>query len=82
MLKNNALSAKQNILMENGQEVRVILGDSRKLLRSWPNIMKTQTALRTSQIAGFVTVPSEKKLNTKSANTFDSVGMIWIVKIK
>ena len=63
-LKNNAQPAKPDLFMKNGNEgtddsathgsVTVPVGRDRKI----------RTALSAHWIAGFVTVPSEKKMNT------------------
>ena len=51
--------------MKNGSEGRDLLSDSRNGTVPIDRGRKVQTALRVNQIAGFVTVPSEKKVNIK-----------------
>ena len=48
--------------MKNGSEGKDIFGDSRKRCRAvGRDHAKNRTALRTDNIVGFVTVPTEKK---------------------
>ena len=53
LLKNTAQLEKRDIFMKNGNEIWDVFGMGRD--------RKILTGLRTNQIAGFVTVPSEKK---------------------
>ena len=50
--------------MKNGNEVRMTLRFTISVAMPVGRDKKIRTALRTHQIAGFVTVPSEKKINT------------------
>ena len=56
LLKNIAQPEKRDIFMKNGNEGRDVLSDSREQRQ------ENYTALRTKKTAGFVTVPSEKKV--------------------
>ena len=57
LLKNTAQPGKQDIFMKNGNESRDVQGNSQKrYLCLW-----AETAKRTNQIAGFITMPPEKK---------------------
>ena len=80
-LKNTAQPEKRDIFMKNGSEGRdVLLGRDKKI---W-------TALRTNQIAGFLTVPSEKKkmINMIKQSTFQfcafivSWNIFWTIDVK
>ena len=68
-LKYIALLEKQNLLTKNGNGARDVLGDYESVTVPVGRDRKIRTALRANQIAGFVTVPSEKKnLSTVCSN--------------
>ena len=68
-LKYIALLEKQNLLTKNGNGARDVLGDYESVTVPVGRDRKIRTALRANQIAGFVTVPSEKKnLSTVGSN--------------
>ena len=61
LLEYNAQPAKQNLFLEIKNEARHDLGDSRKRYHARGQKKKIWTVLGANQIAGFVTVSSEKK---------------------
>ena len=64
--------------MKNGNEGRDVPGGSRKRYRArGQRSIKIRTALRTNQIAGFVTVPSDKKINLHMSRKTYETGQIY-----
>lgn len=61
LLKNTARPEKRDTFVINGSKGRDVLGNHNIVTLPVGRDRKIQTALRSNQIAGFVTMPSEKK---------------------